>query len=141
MSGGTGNNFTAYDSSTVTMSGGTVEYNLPAYDSSSVTMSGGTVGRDLVAFDSANIWIVGHSFAVDGVPVGEGPIYETTGILTGVLESGELIDNRFCHILTGACGEVATGLITLVPEPAMALLYSSALLSLAILKGRDRWDS
>jgi len=121
-------------------------------------MSGGSVGADILAYDSSNITIVGSGFAVDNVPVPDGPIAATSGVLTGTLESGEPIDNRFCHSGSTVCsGLSADGLITLaaplggfaasipdwvfaasIPEPDNALLCSAALLSLAVLRARAR---
>jgi hypothetical protein len=49
----------AYDDSTITMSGGYVEYDLSSSDLSNVTMSGGTVARDLDPWDSSIVTLTG----------------------------------------------------------------------------------
>jgi hypothetical protein len=126
----------AADSSSVTLSGGSVEGSLFATDSSTVTMRGGSVGLYLAAYDASSIVIVGTGFAVDGVPVEFGPLAATTGTLTGMLESGEpLLLFGFCH-QGGTCGfgVPATGLITLVPEPDTSLLFPFAAISLVMLR-------
>jgi hypothetical protein len=136
MSGGSvGGELQARDSSKVTMSGGSVGDNLGAFESSTLTVSGGTVGILVVASDSSTLTIVGTDFAVDGDPVDYGPIAASSGVLTGTLESGELIDNFFCHDGSTACGFATNGLITL-PEPDQALLFAAAMLSLAAMRGR-----
>ena len=101
-------------------------------------ISGGTAAGYLRASDSSTITIFGSGFEVDGCTVGEGPIAATSGVLTGTLESGDLIDNFFCHSGSTECidPDPATGLITLVPEPDMALLCSAALLTLAAVRAR-----
>jgi hypothetical protein len=144
LSGGElGGALTAYGSSTVTLTGGAVgsntrtpwSYGLTAFESASVTISGGSVGGDLQAYDSSSITIIGAGFAVDGVPVDFGPLAATTGTLTGMLESGEPIENEFCH-QGGACPfswNSADGVIQLVPEPDAAVLFSVAVLSLLAL--------
>jgi hypothetical protein len=93
------------------------------------------VGILVVASDSSTLTIVGTDFAVDGDPVDYGPIAASSGVLTGTLESGDLIENRFCHDGSTACGFATNGLITL-PEPDQALLFAAAMLSLAAMRGR-----
>ena len=134
MNGGTVDSLWAQDFSTITMNGGTVAWDLGAYDSSTITMNGGTVLAGLVTHDSgALIEIVGSDFAVDGVPVPYGDLSAQTGILTGTLALGGVLNNDFRH---GGYGGWAWGTITLsvIPEPTSILLQLTALLTLAGLR-------
>jgi hypothetical protein len=139
VDGGMTGGVSAYESSTLTMSGGAATV-LVAYDSSIITISGGMLQAELlVAWSSSTMQIVGTSFAVDAVPVGYGPLAQTQGVLTGTLESGEGILASFCHDGCSDYGLVpkgvfATGLITLAPEPDASRLLPVATLSLAALR-------
>jgi hypothetical protein len=103
-----------------------------AFDTSSVELFGGTIFGDIIALDSSNITIFGTDFAVDGAPVGYGPLSIKTGILTGTLLSGDPINNYFCH---SGCNQLfidnPNGLITLVPEPGSLVLLGFGLVALA----------
>jgi len=57
--GGAVSGLAASESSSVTMSGGTVEYDLFAFGTSTVTMSGGTVWDDVTAYDFSTIIMSG----------------------------------------------------------------------------------
>ena len=120
-SGSVGDYFAASGNAQITMSGGTVGGSLQAWgwDNSQVTMSGGLVSGGLQAFDGGHITIVGTNFTVDGSPVSFGRYFasdfvEGSGVLTGILNSGALLNNPF-YISTDAS-------ITLVPEPATLFL-------------------
>ena len=129
----------ASDVSEITINGGLVLGSLAAQDSSTITVTGGEVRGDILAFHSSAITIVGTGFAVDGGPVGYGMIMALDGMLTGMLDSGEMINTRFCHGGSGACtgGQGVIGVITLtnIPEPTTALLIGIGLVGIA---GRRR---
>jgi len=130
------------DYSQVNMSGGSIGSGLLTWDNSQSVITGGLIASDIYAFgdsyieiygsmiedilnvrDNSLVEIYGSNFAVDGIPVGYGPITEgtinelgmLTGTLTGTLDSGELINNSF-NIDPDAS-------IYLVPEPATLLLF------------------
>jgi len=136
LSGGTlGFGLSAWGSSTVIMRGGRLEVSLIAQDDSTVTMSGGTVGYNLVAYKYSTITVVGRHFEVDGVPVPYGDLTAQTGTLTGTLASGDPINSLFDR--TDSSGE-GHGTITLAyaPEPTQTLLCTAALTTLALLRRR-----
>jgi hypothetical protein len=129
----------AFDSSAVTLAGGFVTGDLVGFDSASVTMNGGWVGGKLLAVESSAITLFGTGFAVDGTPVGYGPIAALSGTLTGTLLSGDALGNPFCHAGCTQIGSPLTGLITLVPEPSTPLLItSSGALGLGLTRRRQR---
>ncbi len=137
VAGGVVGALVSRESSRILMEGGRVNGFVYAFDRSSVEISGGTIFSDIIALDSSNIFIFGTNFAVDGVPVGYGPLSFLTGTLTGTLLSGDPIDNYFCH---SGCNEIfidnPTGLITLVPEPASLTLLGVGLVVLSVASGR-----
>ena len=140
MTGGAaGGELTAGDSATVTMSGGWVGL-LASQQQSDIRLTGGAIGNGgILAFHESNIVIVGTNFAVDGNPVGYGPLAPTDGILTGTLLSGDTLGNQFCHSGSTACyGSVQAGLITLIPEPSTALLLGVGLAGLGMRRRRTR---
>ena len=67
---------------------------LAVYESSTVTISGGRADS-LRASDSAHVTLVGTGFAVDGTPVGYGPLSASSGVLTGTLQSGDHLNTQF----------------------------------------------
>jgi hypothetical protein len=92
---------------------------------------GGIEGNGAVAeirsFGNAVIEIHGHSFAVDGVPIAYGDLTAMKGRITGVLASGELLDNTFER-------QVAASTIRLImnPEPGTGLMLGAGLFALAL---------
>lgn len=134
VSGGTVNEtLVALGSSELQISGGSVGHELRGQDSATVTVSGGFVGGPIVAAQASQITLVGTGFAVGGVPIGDGPIEATTGILTGTLASGDPIDSVFAH--AGYSTEY-TGIIQVVPEPGRGLLLAAGLGTLSAVA---RW--
>lgn len=69
----------------------------------------------LGARERSTIRIHGTGFAVDGVPVRYGLIKKPTGKLSGVLQSGDPIDNAFGHRGADCDGVACTGKIMLMP--------------------------
>jgi hypothetical protein len=136
-----GSDLEAYDSSSITMSGGTVGDSISAFDSSTVTMSGGVAGSNLFALDAAKLIIVGSDFKVDGVPVPFGDLAALSGVLTGTLASGDPIDNGFFQGgYDFGFGSLASGTVTLVPEPGTGLIVATGLLGLAAWRRRCFFD-
>lgn len=134
IEGGEVGSLSTHESSSITMSGGTRRGGIITFDASSITILGGvqpTTYEELIALDSSAIMIFGTGFAVNGAPVGYGPIASGEGQLTGTLLSGDLIDSYFCHFgCTSLARDYQTGLITLVPEPATLTLLGLGLLTL-----------
>jgi len=157
----------AHDTSSITMSGGTVTGNLEAHGSSLVTMSGGTVGdleahgsslitmsggvslANLEASDSSVITWTGGSVS-DDVGTADSSatiVIDGTGFAVGgvPVPYGDLAG--LPGILTGtlASGDPinnpiwGSGTITLIPEPSTALLLLTGLFGLAgYRRGRAR---
>lgn len=135
----------AHDSSTATLSGGTVSGIVRTHESASVVMTGGSVldtihalaasrftwtGGSIVgelrAHSDSVIRVVGSDFRVDGAPVPYGDLTALSGTLSGTLASGESIDNVF---LQG--GGSWAGTVTLLESPEVPALALWAHLALA----------
>ncbi len=114
------------------LTGGTVGGAVEAHQSGVVRINGGSIAGPLRSFDTgflqSLIEVRGTGFAVDGVPISDGPLTAPSGRLTGTLTSGDPIDVNFEHL--GANG--AQGLIT-VPEPTS---LAPALLALMFVARR-----
>jgi len=133
ISGGSiGFSLAANDTSQVHISGGSIDY-LQLYESSRVDIYGGSIADNLDNYlfpagqltDLAILTIHGSDFAVNGVAFGYGELFGPGGgysppgngyQITGMLVSGELIDNYY-YIGYNAK-------IILIPEPATLLLLS-----------------
>jgi hypothetical protein len=153
--GGTTNTLSSYVSASITMTGGTVAGNAAAQGDSTFTLAGGTLGDNLLvretallvwtggtvagslqAYETGLMRIVGSDFAVGGNPVPFGPLAADSGTLTGVLESGQPINNFFLQGQDPP--STVTGTIELVeaPEPAGAILGAAALAALGLVASR-----
>ena len=123
MSGGSiGFELFTWDNSRAIISSGSIAYDLNTSGESYVEISGGLIGDELNVRENSLIKIFGSNFAVDGFSVGYGEITAgtinelgmLTGTLTGILQSGNPLNNVF-YIEPDAA-------IYLVPEPASLLL-------------------
>ena len=118
------------DSASAFMSGGSID-NLFVFESGTAVVSGGTlrIGQPvdagiLAVNEFATLTVRGSGFAVDGSLVPYGPLVATSGTLSGVLASGDLINNPFIR-------DAATAQIVLaLPEPTTALLLACGLVGL-----------
>lgn len=109
-------------SSTVVLSGGNVGNSTFTSSSSRLTVRGGSVGSALDALHTSVIVIEGTGFEVDGSPVPYGPLAATSGILDGLLASGEAFSTEFTQ---GQGTGSSTGTIELAPPPAVPVPASS----------------
>lgn len=108
-----------FDNVEATISGGQISLFVETWDNSRVTISGGTIGGRIAAIRNGLITLVGTNFAVNGTPVEYGDFasaYGTTGVITGILANGDVLNNSFTLIHPGAD-------ITFIPEPGTALLF------------------
>jgi hypothetical protein len=119
-------NLDAYQWSSVNIFGGLFENIVRTSDYSQIIILGGSFANRLRATENSIMTIYGSDFNIDGIPISYGQITVPTGILTGILASGESINNDF-YIYDDAT-------IVLVPEPATVLLFGLG--SLALLKKR-----
>ena len=114
--GSIGNDIRSFNNSRVTITGGTIGGDLWVHDDSQVIIAGGTIGMTLDVAYNGLLTIWGTDFAIDGSDVDYGEII--AGIagshLTGILDSGEVIDNDFFVRQTAS--------IILIPEPATFFL-------------------
>jgi hypothetical protein len=69
--------------------------------------------------------IFGSKFMLDGTPVGPGPVTAPTGLLSGVLQSGEAFSSSFDQ------GDDGVSNINLVPEPGTGALFALGLVAIA----------
>jgi len=113
-----------------TMLGGRVEGDMFLQNNSQYELLGGTfeLGKLLILSDNSILRVIGSDFAIDGVSIGDGIISSVTGTqswnepyrrLTGTLQNGDIIDNRF------QIGNTAQ--IVIVPEPTTIVLLLGAL--------------
>ena len=132
IGGSPGGSVRAHESSRVTiLSGAEISGGLFASDNSRITVFGGSINGELVAYGDSVLTLVGSDFAIDGVPVGIGELTSIMGgswesepwrQLTGILDSGELLDNDF------KIGNSAS--IVLIPEPSLMILLVGLVLRL-----------
>jgi hypothetical protein len=144
MSGGSVGSFLAgFYAGTVELRGGSVAGELSTNgELVAASWSGGAVGGALVADGGSTIRIRGSGFAVDGLPVPDGPLPGQQGlacgtqVLSGTLASGEPFANDFGHdgCFDAQLGRELTGTIV-VPEASASCLGSAALLALLALRG------
>jgi hypothetical protein len=155
--GGSATTIFALDSSRITLSDGSVErfateggatglitgglmQHLSARDNSWIEFWGGgfasTANSDIIAAQDAQIDILGADFAVNGIPIGFGPIPANPnpfGRLTGTLASGQPLDVLFqFEHLYGNTSTINLVFQQPIPEPSTALLLASGLIGLAI---------
>jgi len=127
ISGGTiGEELQVLDDCRITITGGDLRDGIEAYGQSEITITGGLLGLRFYAANDCRISIFGTDFAVDGSPVGYGPVSAPIGELTGTLQNG---DPLFAMFMVQDNASVI-----LLPEPAALLLF--ALGGLAIRRKR-----
>lgn len=122
----------ARDASSVLVTGGVIG-SLAAGGVASATITGGSFNTLLHPSDEGflsaagqgQLFVVGSGFAIDGVPVGLGPVAAATGLLSGTFASGESFAAQFEREDQGE-------LILVVPEPASAALSGPFLLALSV---------
>ena len=138
ISGGSIDDLKAEDGAQIAISGGSIRGSLYTFDSSQVDICGGSMGGELGLEFASIITILGSDFAVDGEDFGYGELTSIFGgnwcdepfrHLTGILASGELLDNDF------RIGHDAR--IVLVPEPASAVMLGLGSLFLALRRRRQ----
>lgn len=122
--GGTLNSISANGNCEIILSGGLIE-DVVYVSSGTVSIVGGSIGSALLTFDGGTIIIDGKDFCIDGIGVDYGQIFgqgfmsyedEPVRRLTGILASGETIDNDF-YIMGDSS-------FMLIPEPASCLILS-----------------
>ena len=121
LGGVVGSKVEAFGNSRIDISDGIFNYVI-AGDYGQLNISGGTFKNALMTIDDSIMTIYGTGFAINGLSVGYGPITVSSGILTGTLASGELINNNF------VCENAN---IVLVPEPATVLLLGLGALAIS----------
>jgi len=126
MAGGSiGSGFLTWDNSYSVISDGLIETGLDTFNESEVFVFGGIITGGLNIQDSSQVTISGTNFAINGFPVNYGTYTASdyiSGILTGTLSNGDLINNEF--------GIANNASITLVPEPTTLLLIGVGVLCL-----------
>jgi len=113
ISGGTIGNIYARQYSQVDISGGTIQGNFTSDYFSSANITGGTIGGSICVRDQSQLTIYGSGF---NYPYGT---ITGSGTLTGMLASGELINNDFSTI--------GNARIVLTPVPSAVILGSLGL--------------
>ena len=109
-----------YTNSQLAISGGSM-LGLLTYTDSQVDISGGLIDGNISVFDHGLITIYGREFNLPA-----GLIDATSGTLTGILASGELIDVGFYRGYSSSVYDYDLGTIELVVIPApSAILLSS----------------
>jgi hypothetical protein len=93
--GSVGDDLEAKHNSILNFYGGSVGDKIKIKNSGILNFYGGSVGDDLEAKGNSSINIYGVGFAVDGIPVGYGPISAFSGTLTGTLYMGNSLSNAF----------------------------------------------
>jgi len=117
----------AYHSSQVTIYGGSIA-RFSTFHDSRVSIFGGFIGGDITAGRNGVLTIYGSGFAIDGQTVDYGEVTSIFGSanyyneprrhLTGILASGELIDNDFY------IGDDAKIVLAPIPAPGALVLGS-----------------
>jgi hypothetical protein len=151
IQGGLVQRLSARESSTVSVESGAAQF-IKAFDTAIIHISGGSVGATygvpgIQALDESVIYIMGTQFEVDYEPVPYGPLVATSGLISGILASGDIISpDSVVEFLQGheagsACvspdaGVPCTGTIVLVPPAAeVPGLIRPALCSLSVVIG------
>jgi hypothetical protein len=122
--------FQTFDNVEATISGGEISSFVEAWDYSRVTISGGTIGGRIAAIRDGLITLVGRDFAINGVPVAYGDFasaYGTTGVITGTLANGDVLNNSFALVHPGAD-------IRFIPEPATLLLVLGGIVGTRLVR-------
>jgi len=136
VNGGTIGAIWAYDYSSVAVNGGAINGWIAASGNSIVEIRGGEFANlsDLMAYGSATIYLYGSSFSVGGVElnygdslrdygvVGGANFNDLTGIITGTLLDGSLLNDEFFVPLNNPGGAD----IIVIPEPATSTLLLTA---------------
>ena len=126
--GSVGQSVHTLDSAKVEVVGGRIDENIFVRSNGQVTLRGGSLGEFLVGEDNGALTIRGWGFAIDGAPVGFGSILSVLGgnywdepmrRLSGMLESGESLDNDF---QLGHQGLIFLEEGEEIPEPASILI-------------------
>lgn len=128
LGGVVGGEVDAFDNSRIDISDGIFNY-VRSDGYGQLNISGGIFNNELKATQDSIMTIYGTDFAVDGISVGYGPITTASGVLTGTLANGDLINSNF-YIVENAD-------IILIPEPTTVLLLGFGGISL-ILRKRSR---
>ena len=120
ISGGTVDGGVGSRVGSVVVTGGTVENGITT--GASLRVSGGSIQGDLIVDGIAEI--DGSGFAVNGVPVAFGDVSATTGVLTGVLASGDPLSVSFYRSGFSTLGQIQ---LVDVPEPQTLTLVAGTI--------------
>ena len=112
------------DKSEVLILGGSLESSLYVGVNSHVSIYGGTVADEIRSGGNSKIYIYGNTFKVDGQPVGYGSLETTSGILTGNLQSGDLLDNYYSIWRDSIWSNAEIILVEAIPEPTTIALFA-----------------